>query len=150
MIKQSFIFGAVLTFLGSLLHIAIIIGGPDWYLASGAGENMAALAKSDSMYPAFVGSILVCIFLGWSLYALSGAGLIRRLPFLKLFLILIAGLCIVRGLYGFFIPLLFNTPYVINLGVWFWVASSMVWLVIGLFYAVGIKSRWSYISGVKT
>ncbi|ALO34498.1 hypothetical protein CMT41_07045 [Colwellia sp. MT41] len=150
MIKQSFIFGAVLTFLGSLLHIAIIIGGPDWYLASGAGENMATLAKSDSMYPAFVGSILVCIFFGWSLYALSGAGIIRRLPFLKLFLILIAGLCIVRGLYGFFIPLLFNTPYVINLGVWFWVASSMVWLVIGLFYAAGIRSRWSYISGVKT
>ena len=150
MIKQSFIFGAVLTFLGALLHIAIIVGGPDWYLASGAGENMATLAKSDSMYPAFVGSILVCIFFGWSLYALSGAGVIRRLPFLKLFLILIAGLCIVRGLYGFFIPLLFNTPYVINLGVWFWVTSSMVWLVIGLFYAAGIRSRWSYISGVKT
>ena len=150
MIKQSFIFGAVLTFLGSLLHIAIIIGGHDWYLASGAGENMATLAKSDSMYPAFVGSILVCIFFGWSLYALSGAGIIRRLPFLKLFLILIAGLCIVRGLYGFFIPLLFNTPYVINLGVWFWVASSMAWLVIGLFYAAGIRSRWPYISGVKT
>ena len=150
MIKQSFIFGAVLTFLGGLLHIAIIVGGPDWYLASGAGENMATLAKSDSMYPAFVGSILVCIFFGWSLYALSGAGVIRRLPFLKLFLILIAGLCIVRGLYGFFIPLLFNTPYVINLGVWFWITSSMVWSVIGLFYAAGIRSRWSYISGVKT
>ncbi len=149
MIKQSFIFGAVLTFLGSLLHIAIIIGGPDWYLASGAGENMAKLAESDSIYPVLVGSVLVSIFFGWSLYALSGAGIIRRLPFLKLFLILISALCIVRGLYGFFIPLLFNTPYVISLGIWFWVYSSMIWLVIGLFYAAGIRSRWSYISGVK-
>jgi hypothetical protein len=119
-------------------------------LASGAGENMAKLAESDSIYPTFVGSVLVCIFLGCSLYALSGAGIIRRLPFLKVFLILISALCIVRGLYGFFIPLLFDTPYVVSLGVWFWVYSSMIWLIIGLCYAAGIKSRWSYISDVKT
>ncbi|MGB1291132.1 MAG: hypothetical protein ACPG5Z_03310 [Pseudoalteromonas sp.] len=148
--KQSFIFGAVLTFLGSLLHIAIIIGGPDWYLASGAGESLAKQAESGSLYPAFVGSILVCIFLGWSIYALSGAGIIRKLPFLKLFLILIAALCIIRGTYGFFIPVLFDSPYVVNLGVWFWVSSSVVWLAIGLSYAAGIKSNWSYISAVKT
>jgi len=77
MIKQSFIFAAVLTFIGSLLHIAIIVGGPDWYLTFGAGESMTKLTQSDSIYPAFIGSILVCIFFGWSLYALSGAGIIR-------------------------------------------------------------------------
>ncbi|MGJ8694665.1 MAG: hypothetical protein ACSHW0_19580 [Thalassotalea sp.] len=148
--KLSFILGAVLTFLGSLLHIAILIGGPDWYLASGAGEDMAKLAESGSMYPPVVGTILVCIFFGWSLYALSGAGIIRKLPLLKLCLILIAGLCIVRGLYGFFIPFLFNNPYVASLGVWFWVYSSIIWLAIGVFYAVGIRANWYYISAVKT
>jgi hypothetical protein len=147
--NKNFIFAAVLTFLGSLLHIAIIIGGPDWYLASGAGESMATLAESDSIYPALIGFILVCIFAGWSLYALSGAGIIRRLPLLKLCLILISALCIVRGLYGFFIPLIFNNSYVVSLGIWFWVYSSVIWLAIGLFYAGGIKARWSYISNVK-
>jgi putative oxidoreductase len=150
MIKLSFIFGSALTFLGSMLHIAIMIGGPDWYLASGAGENIAKLAESGSMYPSFIGSILVCIFFGWSLYALSGAGIIRRLPFLKICLMLITGLCIVRGVYGFFVPLLFNSAYVVSLGMWFWVLSSIIWLAIGIFYAVGIRSNWSYISVVKT
>ena len=99
---------------------------------------MAKLAESDSIYPAFVGTILVCIFFGWSLYALSGAGIIRRLPFLKLSIILIACLCIVRGLYGFFILLLFNSPYVVNLGVWF--SKPLVrkvdssFLILGLFF----------------
>jgi len=148
--KLSFIFGAVLTFLGSILHIAIIIGGPDWYLASGAGEDMAKLASCGSLYPTVVGSILVCIFFGWSLYALSGAGIIRKLPLLKLCLILITGLCIVRGLYGFFIPFLFNSPYVASLGVWFWVYSAIIWLAVGVFYAVGIRANWYYISAVKT
>jgi hypothetical protein len=150
MINNGLIYGSVLTFLAGLLHIAIIIGGPDWYLASGAGENMAKLAVSGSLYPAIVGSILVCIFFGWSLYALSGAGIIRRLPFLKVCLILISTLCVVRGAYGFFIPLLFDTPYVVNLGSWFWIYSSMIWLTIGLFYAAGIKSHWFYINGLKT
>ena len=148
--NRNFIFGAILTFLGGLLHIAIIIGGPGWYLASGAGEELAKLASSGSMYPAFLGSILVCIFFGWSAYALSGAGILRRLPFLKVCLMLIAVLCIVRGLYGFFIPILFDNPYVVTLGMWFWVSSSVIWLVIGLFYAAGIRDNWSYISGIKT
>lgn len=146
---KSFIVAAILTFLGGLLHVAIIIGGPEWYLASGAGEELARLAESGSIYPAFLGSTLVCIFFGWSLYALSGAGVIRRLPLLKACLLLIAGLCIVRGVYGFFIPLLIKTPYVVSLGVWFWVLSSLVWLVIGLSYAVGIRSRWSFINAKK-
>ncbi len=146
---RSLILGSALTFLGSMLHIAIIIGGPDWYLASGAGEDLANLAEAGSIYPAFLGSILVCIFLGWSLYGLSGAGVIRRLPFLKLCLLLIAGLCIVRGIYGFFVPFLFPTPYVIHLGTFFWVSSSIIWLAIGLFYAIGIRSNWGYINEPK-
>lgn len=64
MINNGLIYGSVLTFPAGLLHIAIIIRGPDWYLASGAGEDMAKLAVSGSLYPAIVGSILVCIFFG--------------------------------------------------------------------------------------
>lgn len=149
MSNKCFIIGATLTFLGAVLHIAIIIVGADGYLASGAGEELAQLARSGSVYPAFLGSILVGIFLGWSLYALSGAGIIRRLPFLKVCLILIAGLCTVRGLYGFFIPVLFNSPYVAALGLWFWIYSSAIWLTIGLLYSAGIRYNWGYISTLK-
>lgn len=142
----AFITGAILTFFGALLHIAIILGGADWYRASGAGEGLAVLAESGSLYPAFLGSILTSIFFGWSIYALSGAGLIRRLPFLKAALIAIALLCTVRGLYGFVIPIIIQSEYVIKLGTAFWLYSSAIWLAIGLCYAAGLRKNWQYLS----
>ncbi|MDO3384628.1 hypothetical protein QWI17_02125 [Gilvimarinus sp. SDUM040013] len=144
--KWSFVIGSVLTALGAVLHFAIIIGGPDWYRASGAGEKLAQIAASGSLYPAFLGTCLAFIFLGWSAYALSGAGLIGRLPLLKFALPAIALLCTVRGVYGFFVPFFVKTGYVINLGVGFWVYSSLIWLTIGLSYFAGISLNWTYIA----
>jgi len=37
-VNISLILGGVLSILVALLHIAIIIGGPAWYLFFGAGE----------------------------------------------------------------------------------------------------------------
>ena len=144
--KWSFLLASILTFVGALLHVAIILGGPDWYRASGAGNELAQMAEAGSYYPLFLGSVLVLIFLGWALYALSGAGVITRLPFLKYVLIAITLLCVVRGLYGFFVPVIIKTKYVIDLGVWFWVFSSIVWLLIGLSYLHGTVKNWVYIN----
>ncbi|WCN13254.1 hypothetical protein GV054_09680 [Marinomonas mediterranea] len=146
-VKWSFILASILTSAGAMLHIAIIIGGPDWYRASGAGNELAQMAESGSVYPAFLGSVLVLIFFGWAIYALSGAGIIMRLPLLKTGLVLIASLCTVRGLYGFFVPVLIKTEYVVGLGIEFWVLSSLVWLAIGLSYLHGLRTNWSYLDG---
>jgi putative oxidoreductase len=35
----------------AILHIAIIIGGPEWYRFFGAGEEMALMSESGSFYP---------------------------------------------------------------------------------------------------
>lgn len=136
---------ALLTSAGAIFHIAIIIGGPVWYRASGAGNELALLAESGSVYPAFLACILALIFFGWAIYALSGAGIIIRLPLLKTVLILISTLCIVRGLYGFCVPVFIKTEYVVGLGVEFWVFSSMIWLSIGLCYLHGLVKNWSYL-----
>ncbi|WP_370980980.1 hypothetical protein [Agaribacterium sp. ZY112] len=148
--KVGFSLAAVLSLLAALLHIAIIIGGPTWYLASGAGEQLAAMAASGSWYPTFLGSVLVFIFIAWSLYALSGAGFIARLPFLKFALVAIASVCTLRGLYGFFVPFINKSEYVASLGLSFWFFSSLVWLVLGLSYWLGITSCWADINRMHT
>src|SRR3712207_9506617 len=82
--------GALLTGAASLLHVAIIVGGPDWYRFFGAGERMARLAARGSSYPAILTAGIAAALAVWALYALSGAGVVRRLPFLRLALALIA------------------------------------------------------------
>ena len=41
--------GGVLSALASLLHIAVIAGGPAWYRFFGAGEGMARMAERDAV-----------------------------------------------------------------------------------------------------
>ena len=41
--------GAVLSFVASILHILIIIGGPGWYRFFGAGEKFASAAAAGAI-----------------------------------------------------------------------------------------------------
>lgn len=77
--------------IAALAHLGCIVFGGDWYRFFGAGEQMAQMAENGDWYPAAVTSGLVAILTIWSLYAFSGAGLIRRLPLLRSALSLIAG-----------------------------------------------------------
>ena len=94
------IFGGVLTTLASLLHVAIIIGGPDWYRFFGAGERMARAAARGSVLPTSITAGIAAILAVWALYAFSGSGLIPRLPLLFPALAVIATVYLARGLSG--------------------------------------------------
>ena len=72
---------AALSAIAALLHLACIYFGGPWYRAMGAGEQMAQLAESGSSRPTVVTVFIACVLLVWSLYALSGAGVVRS-PFL--------------------------------------------------------------------
>ena len=102
--------GGALTGAASLLHLGIILGGPDWYRFFGAGEHMARLAARGSIYPSVITAGIAAILGVWTLYALSGAGLIRRLPFLPLALPLIAAVYLTRGILGVPAVLLVDDP----------------------------------------
>jgi len=139
--NKSLVFGGVLSILAGLLHIAIIIGGPDWYRLFGAGEDMATLTEQGSWIPGIVTFCVFCILFIWGLYAFSGAGVIKRLPLLKLALASISIIFIFRG--GSLIPLFIIEPETVDsLLIW----SSIVSLIIGLAYAYGTKQVWSRIS----
>lgn len=131
--------GGSLTAVAALLHVGIILGGPDWYRFFGAGERMAWLAARGSIYPTIVTSCIAALLGVWALYAFSGAGVIRRLPLLRLALTLIAAVYLARGILGVPIVLFVDDVYTNQLKakMTFMVVSSAICVVLGLCYAVG-------------
>jgi heme A synthase len=137
--ERLLVAGGSLTGVAALLHVGIILGGPDWYRFFGAGERMARLAARGSVYPAVVTAGIAAILGVWTLYALSGAGVIRRLPWLRLALTLIAAVYLARGILGLPTVMLADDPYTNQLKgrMTFMVVSSAICIVLGLCYAVG-------------
>lgn len=136
--------GGLITGAASLLHLAIILGGPDWYRFFGAGEDMARLAARGSIYPVVVTAGIAAILGVWTLYALSGAGVIRRLPLLRLALPLIAAVYLARGVLGVPVVLFVEDPYTNELRakMTFMVVSSAICVFLGLCYAAGAATVW--------
>jgi len=89
--------------LAALLHLACIAFGAQWYRAMGAGEAMAQMAERGDWTPAVAAAGIACVLSTWSLYALSGAGAIRRLPLLRPALWAITGVYLLRGGVGLLI-----------------------------------------------
>ena len=129
--------GALLSAIAAIVHLAIIVGGPNWYRFFGAGERFAVAAARGLYYPALV-TIGIAAMLGiWSAYALAGAGAIGPLPLLKPVLIGITAIYVLRGLA--FAPAVVVagghiTPFVL------W--SSAICLGFGIVHLVGVVQRW--------
>ena len=133
--------GGVLSAAASLLHLAVIAGGPDWYRFFGAGEGMARMAERGEITPTLTTIGIATILAIWAAYAFAGAGVIRRLPLMRTALVLISTIYLLRGLV--LIPAL-----IINKGspepfvLW----SSLIVLIYGLCYAVGTWIAWPGLS----
>jgi putative oxidoreductase len=138
--NRPLIFGGIMSVLAAFLHIAIIIGGPEWYLFFGAGEKMATLAGQGSLVPTVSTLGIFTVLFIWGIYAFSGAGFIKKLPFLKPALLIISGIYLIRGL-ALFPVWIVKPEFISGLHVW----SSLACLVIGFSYAIGTRRVWSYI-----
>ena len=139
------IIAAVCSAVAALMHVGCIIFGGDWYRFFGAGEQMAQMAEAGHIYPTIVTSVIVVVLALWSLYALSGAGVIMRLPLLRVGLCVIAAIYLLRGIV--FIPLM---PMFPENSTTFWLVSSAICFAFGLMYALGIKQSWAYIGNKKS
>ena len=137
--QRWLLLGGVVTGVASLLHVAIILGGPDWYRFFGAGERMARQAALGSPYPAIVTAGIAAVLAVWAFYGLSGAGVIRPLPLLRLALVLIAAVYLIRGLLGIPVVLLIDDPYTMQLRprMTFMMVTSAICLGLGICYAIG-------------
>ena len=144
---QLFIIAAILSFIASALHIAIIFGGPDWYRFFGAGEAMATLAEEGSFRPTLITLGIAGILAIWGLYALSGAGVIMKLPLLKIALCLITAIYLIRGIAGLVLPFVVSHPAIAQNSLSFWLISSTLCCGFGTFYCLGTVKAWHHLSG---
>jgi hypothetical protein len=135
------IVGGVLSAAASLLHLAVIAGGPSWYRFFGAGEGMARMAERGSLTPTLVTIGIATVLAVWAAYAFSGAGLIARLPLMRTALVLISAVYLLRGL-------VVLPAFVLNPGgvMPFMIWSSLIVLVYGVCYAVGTWIAWPALS----
>jgi hypothetical protein len=129
--------GALLSALAAAAHIGIIIGGAAWYRFFGAGEQFAVASEQGKIYPAVVTFGIAAVLAAWSAYALSGAGWLVSLPFLKTVLCLITGVYLLRGVGGFAM-LAVKSPYSKR----FIVVSSSICLGFGMVHLLGLTQVW--------
>ncbi len=127
-----------LSFCVALFQAAISFV-PAWSAALGAGD---ALVSNPTLLLG-AGLAMALVFALCGLYALSGAGLVRRLPLLRLGLLTIGAVYTLRGVS--FVPLflvvlgVLPSPYPVPMSA---LLSSLVSLIIGLLYLVGLLIGW--------
>ena len=136
--NKFLIAGAALSALAAVLHLGCIVFGAPWYRFLGAGEQMAQMDLAGHWYPTVATLVITVILLVWSLYALSGAGVIRKLPLTRLALCAITGVYVLRGVA--FTPLMAYFPCN-STTFWFW--SSAICLSIGVVHLVGLRQVWA-------
>lgn len=134
---------ASLNFIAALTHVAIVLGGPDWYRFFGAGEGMAQLAESGSNQPGITTLFIAFILFVWGLYALSGAGVILRLPLLKIALVIITSIYSLRALAGFILPFVSSHPALKQNTLTFWLVSSGICLIFATVHFIGMCKSWN-------
>lgn len=130
--------GATLSALAALVHLGCIVFGPPWFRFLGAGEHMAKLSSEGHWYPVVATLFIASVLLLWSLFALSGAGVIRRLPLVRLALCVITGIYFVRAVA---FPLL--VPYFPGNSAAFWFWSSAICFVFASVHFVGLRQVWA-------
>ncbi len=138
------IIAAILDAVAAILHLACIYFGAPLFRFLGT-EEMARMYEAGH----FLHPIIACMFLAtvlfiWAAYALSGAGVIRKLPFLRLGLIAITLVYFARA---FAFPLL--APYFPENSQVFWYCSSLIVFIFGLFHLLGLKQVWFQLSAHK-
>jgi hypothetical protein len=101
---------------------------------------MALLSDQGSMRPTLITSGIIFVLSIWSMYAFSAAGVIFKLPLVRLALILITLIYLARGIAGFF---LINSP--VGRSPEFWVWSSVICVSFGVIHLIGLKQQWANI-----
>jgi hypothetical protein len=130
--------GAALSAVAAAAHVGCIVFGASWYRFFGAGERMAKMAAAGNWRAAAVTALIAAVLATWAVYALSGAGLIPRLPLLRLALCFITGIYLLRGIAG--VPLaIFSTDR--SMAFWWW--SSAICFAIGAIHFAGLRQVWA-------
>ena len=139
--RNWLILGGTLCGLAAVFHVGIILSGPAAFRYFDAPEMIIQWAESDALWSTAVTLCAAAVLMVWGLYAFSGAGLLRALPFQRTGLVVIASVFMLRGFA--ILPegiMLITSPDSIeprNL------VFSLVSLIIGIAYLKGTVSSWA-------
>lgn len=134
---QALILGASLSAAAAVAHLACIAIGSRAYRFMGAGERIARASEAGRRGPTLVTLAIAGMLLLWAAYALSGAGVIGRLPLTRIALSLVCCIYLARAVA---FPLL--KPAFPENSETFWWVSSGICGVMGLLHAYGTLSLW--------
>ena len=133
----SLMIAGVSSFALALCHVVIIFVGPSAYDYFDI-HALALLAAQGSWIPALVTSCVIGYFVVCGLYAFSGAGMLRRLPWLRAVLIAIGAIYFVRGLAIFWFAYLWLIGS--SDAMFREIIFSLGSLLIGISYLFGVKA----------
>lgn len=132
----------------SLAHLVCMAFGPAGYLFMGAPSRFAYAAGRGEITPIAITLALASILMGWAIYAFSAAKLIRRLPLMRLALVLISAVLLVRGFGYFAAPVWKGWRPDLSPTFMFW--SSAITVVMGLCFAIGTWKAWPQLSATQS
>jgi hypothetical protein len=116
-------------------HLSCIYFGPQCYSAQMAPASIVQSAQEGTLL-APLGTVFVsAIFIVFGGYALSGAGLIRRLPLISMGIYSIALVSVIRGILP--LQLYLRHPEKVSMPVLY---VGIVWLLVGMFYFSGYRA----------
>lgn len=135
--KRAFFLAAAILFAGALLHVGVLVAGPRWIAFVGAPPAVVESAANGTWLAPASTLGIAALLATLAFYALSAAGTLARLPFVRTILALFAAIFVVRGL--IIVPALLqgrvNWAAPIDL---FIIASSALILTLGLALCVGL------------
>lgn len=118
-------------------HLIAMIWLNEVFEIFGIGEPMNELSQIHPSIPYIITVIVAMGFFIFGLYGFSAAGMIRKLPLLKLGIFGIAALFILRAVSGI-VEILFT-----DVSLTLETTNSIVSLTIGLLYLLGGLKKWS-------
>jgi hypothetical protein len=124
--------------VASVLHLACIAGGPDWYRFFGAGEQMARAAARGSPVPALLTLGIAAILAAWAIFAFGAAGIGWKPPLTRTALVAIAAVLLGRAAMAF-VPSVWPPE---NQSLAFIATTSAICFVMGLCFAIGTALAW--------
>ena len=84
--------------LGALAHLAMPLGGPEWYVFFGAPPALAHMAQAGLVRPIVTCVVIAAFLLLMSAFSLSQLGYIRRIPGSRLGLLIFGIVLSVRAI----------------------------------------------------
>lgn len=129
--------GGYINILIAIAHIIGLIWAQEMYDYTGVGEDMRRNVEIHPLLPTAMTIFVAIFFFIFGLYGLSAAGMIKKLPLLKLGVFAIAVIYLFRGVVGSVVNIGFESSFQ-----WHHLLFSFCAIGIGLLYLLGGMQVW--------